>query len=387
MLKENKDCCACTACEKSCPKSAISMEENEQGFLYPVVKKERCVDCGLCEKVCSFQKFKSESKEPYAQLYGVKRKENRHLSQSGGVFSAIAEGFLKEKGLVYGVVNKGEQVYYQRVDMIEELAQMRRSKYVQAEIREVYLQVLSDLKNKKKVFFSGTPCHVDGLKGFLKQKQVNCDLLYTCDLVCHGTPSPKLFRDYLQLLEKKYKTIKNFNFRNKVLGGWHATLTTFQTGKTTMVSANYANLFYSHLELRESCYACPYACTKRTGDITIGDLWGIEKRHPKFDDNKGCSLLMLNTQKGYQLWEQYIAAFSYMELKLEDYLQPNLLHPIEKPESYEAFWDCYAAEGLEAAAKKYCEFDWKKDHILFYFQVRKYLHSIIRRCKKIFPIH
>ena len=306
---ENNKCCACSACYSICPTNAISMNIDEKGFKRPVIDKNKCINCGLCEKTCAFNN-KILIKLNNQQVYAIKVKDEkkRKQSQSGGAFSIIAEKFLKKSSLVYGVTLKEDfNAEYIGIDSVKDLHKLKGSKYVQAQINDVYKDVLKNLQQNKIVFFSGTPCHIDGLLKYLKINNVSVDNLYTCDIVCHGTPSPQIFKNYIKFQEKEYKSqIQKFNFRDKLFG-WHSHIETIKLKKRISIvsSENYVNIFYSHLCLRNECYNCPYASTNRVSDITIGDYWGIEKIHPNFDDNKGISLVILNNEKGKKIF-QYI---------------------------------------------------------------------------------
>lgn len=386
LEREKSQCCGCTACMKVCPTQAIRMKRDEKAFFYSMIDKKKCIQCGLCEKVCGFTKYISDKADNAERVvFAAKRKKKRYLSQSGGAFSAIAEYFLKNGWIVYGVANiNNTNISYYRVDNMKELKLLRGSKYVQATVGNTFNSLITDLKSEKKVFFSGTPCHVDGLKCLLKTKKIDDKNLYTCDLICHGVVAPKIYQDYLRLIEKKYGKIKRFNFRNKHIYGWHAHATTTKTNRQYIISSNYANIFYSHLTLRESCYECPYACTERVGDISIGDFWGIEKINPDFDDNKGTSLIIINSKKGHLLWDWCKSEFAFLESSIKDCLQPNLQYPTEKPKTYNAFWQKYFNEGFENAVMEFCNFDLKNDtsmHIvsMYIFCLRKMIGKAKRK--------
>lgn len=364
---DKSECCACTACYNICPKSAISMEEDSEGFLTPVINQDLCIECGKCRKVCGFKQGNIDVLHDQ-KIYAVKRKDlyKRMESQSGGAFSAVAECFLEEKAVVYGVsIDKALHAIYTRVSLKDELINLKGSKYIQAGVGNIYTNVEQDLKDGKTVLFGGTPCHVDGLIHYLNSKKINSHLLYTYDIVCHGVPSPRLFRDYIQLTEKEYNSdVKSFNFRDKVFG-WHGHKTSMIIGqsKRKIISINYVNVFYSHLGLRSSCYKCPYTSTNRVSDFTIADFWGIEKIHPEFDDNRGCSLMILNSEKGKAVFEKIKGDVDYIKSSIEDCLQPNLEHPTERPKERDLFWKDYNDNGFEYVAKKYCQHDINNDYI------------------------
>ncbi|OJU09405.1 MAG: hypothetical protein BGN88_09750 [Clostridiales bacterium 43-6] len=357
--KTDSECCGCTACLHVCPKSAISMKESSEGFLMPEIDELLCIDCGRCQKVCE---FKIDNKKTNNQtVFAVKKKEQRMESQSGGVFSAIAENFLDLGAVVYGVAMNNFDAVYTRITNTDELKNLKGSKYVQVIVGDIYLDVEKDLGKNKTVLFGGTPCHVDGLLHYLKHKEVETSLLFTYDLVCHGVPSPRLFKEYIELTEFEYNSkVSDFNFRDKILK-WHGT--TMIVNDEKVISENYARMYLSDLCLRNSCYNCKYAATNRISDITLGDFWGIEKFYPKFDDNKGCSLVIINTEKGKKIFEDIKSSIEYIESSLEECKQPNLMHSSNKPDNRDDFWKDYYEHGFKFSISKYCDYNVNKDYV------------------------
>lgn len=354
-------CCGCTACEKICPTAAISMVPNLKGFLEPRVDEAKCVGCGMCNQVCPIEDNIQASKNDYNQAYYASKRKNdkkRASSQSGGAFSALAEKVLLDNGVVFGVsLNSELEAEYSRIDNIRRLQELKGSKYVQASVSDTYRMAEKDLTNGMQVLFSGTPCHIQGLVNYLKKKRVDTSKLITVDLVCHGVPSPKVYADYKAMLEHRHKAkVREFNFRNKKFG-WHGHVAVTTVGRKKYVNNDYVKFFYSHLGLRDSCYKCPYTNLNRPGDITVGDCWGIEKFSPKFDDNMGCSLVIINNEKGDSAWESVCNEFDIMKVKKDQILQPNLQHPTKKPEGVELFWQDYEKYGCEYALCRYCGCD------------------------------
>ena len=316
-----------------------------------------CVNCGICDKNCpllSQKKIQNKKKEYYI----AKRTDDklRSLSQSGGAFSVFAERVLDNHGVVYGVsLNKELNAVYTRIERKSAIQKLRGSKYVQASVGKIFITVSKDLISGKKVLFSGTPCHVHGLLLFLKSKRVITDNLYTIDIICHGVVSPKLYNDYKLFFERFHnRKIKSFNFRDKQFG-WRGCIVSVKTSKAVFASRDYVNLFYSHYSLRESCYECKYTNLDRVSDITIGDSWGIETHHKEFDDNKGCSLVIVNSIKGKNLFEENKNEFYFFSVEINEYLQPNLQRPTERPYLTDAFWRDYFKFGFEYVAFKYCK--------------------------------
>lgn len=358
LEKQEENCCGCTACMQACPKDAITMWENQKGFLMPMVDPEKCIQCGICRQVCRFEgQVGNPLPESSLEVYGIKKKHGRLQSQSGGAFAAFAEHMLLQGGTVYGVAARGKNIFYTRICSMKELPSLKGSKYVQASVGNVFMEVKKDLEDGRNVLFSGTPCHVDGLYAFLRQKKVDVRPLITCDVVCHGVPSPKIFCDYYDYLKRRFGMVHDFNFRKKFVGGWHAHIESFMTSSNKLItSINYRNIFYSHLELRESCYRCPYTSINRSADITVGDFWGIEKTDLLYDDGDGVSLVLVRSQKGKQFFKEILSNVKSQQYQVKDCLQPNLQHPTEKPSDYNAFWKMYQECGFDETVKKYCGF-------------------------------
>lgn len=386
IVGKGENCCGCTACEKICPKQAITMIENKKGFLEPKIDTDKCVACNLCEDVCPL-KDKKNTYTPFQQYYLAAKRKNdllRGKSQSGGAFAALAEYVLQQKGIVYGVAldNKLE-ANYERIDRRKDLNRLLGSKYVQAKINDVYNQVRDDLSEGKQVLFSGTPCHVSGLRKYLQKRKINTSKLIAVDLVCHGVPSPKVYREYKKLLSQKHgnQKINNFNFRDKKFG-WHGHVVVVVVGKKKFVNNDFVKFFYSHLGLRDCCYSCKFASIMRSGDITIGDCWGIEKFASDFDDNKGISLIMINSPKGELVWESIKNEFEYISAKQEQVLQPNLQHPTEKPENVDSFWEDYQKYGCEYGLIRYCGCNPKQEYEII--DRKQYLRRLIRKISSVY---
>lgn len=260
-LKSGKksECSGCTACMNICPKNAIKMVYDEEGFKYPQIDKKKCINCGACYKICP--NVKKDETNTILEAYGVKHKnENERLtSRSGGVFITLSDYILDNGGVVYGAeLTEDFLVRHNRAENKQQRDNFKGSKYIQSDMGHIIKKVQEDLKNNIKVLFSGTPCQVHAIKESVSKKfQSN---LYTCDLVCHGVPSEKIFYDFLKYIEKiSGKTIKEFNFRDKRFG-WesHYETSIFEDG-TELTTQFFRNLFYGHNILRPSCHNCNYA--------------------------------------------------------------------------------------------------------------------------------
>ena len=341
-IKEKKDCCGCSACVQKCPKQCISLKEDCEGFLYPEVDKSICIDCGLCEKVCPVL-HQGEERKPL-KVFAAKNhdEEIRKQSSSGGIFTLLAEKIINEGGVVFGVkFDKNWEVKHDYTETIEGLGEFRGSKYIQSRIEDNYRKAETFLKKGRKVLFCGTPCQIAGLKRFLRKEYEN---LLTVDFICHGVPSPGVWRRYLQetvarMCDKnsvstdpisiKDARVESLSFRDKSHGwkkySFALTLSaTSRSGVKNTVSLcevfsknTFMKGFLADLYLRPSCYACAAKSGKSDSDITIGDLWGAPTIIGDDDDDRGTSLVIVNRNRcklDELLWMKeidYKAMFAY----------------------------------------------------------------------------
>ncbi len=334
-IVNKQDCCGCSACAQRCPKQCISLvEDEEEGFLYPKVNKESCLDCGICEDVCPL----ANGLEPIAPLSFLAAKnrneEERMRSSSGGMFISLAREVIKERGVVFGVsFNDAWEGVFSSAETMEEVFPMMGSKYFQAKVGNAYQDAERFLKEGRKVLFSGCPCQLAGLHKFLRKEYDN---LISVDLICHGVSSPGVWRRYLDEtllgLTHKWQIGKNtvlssslnsladiteIKFRDKQLSGWEKYSFVIRgksalepDGENTVLSSGnsynhpFLKGFSSSLYLRPSCYACRCKKGRSHSDITIGDFWGIGEAMPDFNDDKGVSLVLINTQKGKDLFNR-----------------------------------------------------------------------------------
>lgn len=326
ILNKNK-CSGCHACYNICPKNAISMVEDEAGFKYPVIDQKKCIDCGMCKKACpSTNKSKEIKKDIKAYAAYNKNYDERINSSSGGMFILLAKEIIKRNGVVFGAsFDKNFDVIHTYAETEEELKQFMGSKYTQSTIGSAYKKVKGFLDKDRYVLFSGTPCQIEGLKSFLKK---DYDKLYTQDIICHGVPSSKVWRKYLKYQEDKSKEkIKNISFRNKD-HGWS------MFGMKILFDKNsyYKNLqddiylrtFLKNICLRESCYNCDFKKKYRISDITLADYWGIDHVHKDMNDNKGTSLIIVNSKKGKELFELIKENIIYIETDIDIALKYNI---------------------------------------------------------------
>jgi coenzyme F420-reducing hydrogenase beta subunit len=289
------------------------------------------------------------------RVYAVKHKQKDVIaaSRSGGVFTALSDFVLENKGVIYGcVLNTTFNAVHTRAESAKDRDLMRGSKYTQSQMKDVFKKVENDLLAGRKVLFSGTPCQVAGLKLFLRNTYDN---LLCVDLVCHGVPSPKVWSAYLHWLEeKKHSKVSKVDFRNKRDFGWRSHIETISfENKEILNSTVFSSLFYTHNILRPSCYECPFKSTKRPGDISIADYWLIENAAPEFDDNLGTSLVLINNKRGMEIFGVIKSDLLYKETRLVDSMQRSFVASYPQPESREKFWNDYSHRQFNYIAKHY----------------------------------
>ena len=356
-ITDKRNCCGCTACANICAHGAISMESDALGFYYPVVSINKCVDCGLCEKICQFKEnYNRYQNFEKPKIYGCRHKDINELdkSQSGAASWGLIQAFLLDKGVVYGVAFETvKHIVHKRAKTIEECEAFRGSKYVQSDLCGVFSSVLIDLQDDKRVLFFGTGCQIAGLKSFIPQSlQKN---LFTVDIVCHATPSPEFWRQYIEYFEKKRNSIVvSASFRNKRFG-WHSHIETFRfaDGKEVIGKNVLQRFFYDHLIVRQSCSNCHFTNMRRVSDITISDFWGWEKYYSEWNDNKGVSLLMVNSEKGIDFFSKAKSFLDYIESDSSKCLQPQLIKPIELGDKAEQVEQTFKRYGFKGVMKMY----------------------------------
>ena len=332
-------CTGCRACEQICPKNAIKMIENKEGFFYPCIDENQCINCGLCKNVCHTCK---DYKVNYNQkVYGIKSKlENlSHKSTSAGLAYMLSEFFLINSGVVCGASYEDNlDVKHIIIEGEEELYKLRGSKYVISDTRETFSEIKTLLSSGRKVLYTGTACQIAGLKSFLQKDYSN---LYTVDIVCHGVPSLKVFKKYIMYLENKMRDkVVEYDFRNKEKTKWGlgfcAKVKTINSEKFLRADFDpYYHNFLTGSLYRESCYQCKYANIDiRPADITIGDFWGIEKIQPDFFNENGVSLCIINNDKGLELINFIEDKIIKEEFDKESAIKENLnlIRPTYRPE-------------------------------------------------------
>ena len=297
------DCSGCTACSHMCPEKAITMEPDQEGFLYPVINQDMCSGCGCCTEICSFTHHQNLKNKGSQACFSCISKEETVLkaSTSGGAFTALSDSILDQNGVVYGADFDEEfKVYHSRAVTKAERDRQRVSKYAQSNLHQVFHQVEADLNEGRRVLFTGTPCQVAGLKSYLGRDD---DHLLTVEVACHGVPSPGLWNDYVQALGNRYGgKVTLVKFRDKVRS-WRCYNFTFEIEQKITISIPYVRdpymaLFVQDITLRPSCYSCTARNGRSGSDITLADLWNIAEVCPGLNDDKGPSLVLANTEKG-----------------------------------------------------------------------------------------
>ena len=358
LFQDASDCCGCGACAAKCPACAISMVERSGGFVYPSVNQDKCIKCGICNRVCGFKNIQPRKTEGPA--WAACADSDLRESASGGVSAVIASTCVEAGGVVFGCVcedsPEGVVIKHKKIESIGELASIKGSKYVQSDTLEVFSEVEELLRVGREVVFFGTPCQVAGLLGYLGTRYSS---LLTVDLVCHGVPSLKMFRDYSKsVLERGRRQLVDITFRAK-LNGWQNSMlmnARFGDGSESFIEArhsSYYTYFLSLLTLRDSCYRCPFAGTARVADITLGDCWGIEKVRPDlvspgvFDQREGISCVIANTVKGVRAVDAVSHRLKVHEMDLSDIVAGNeqLQHPSPLPAERRKLISLYDSSG------------------------------------------
>lgn len=325
------------------------MSADKEGFKYPSVDANICIDCGRCMKVCPWE---NEQKNLTKKVYAAKARENaiQYCSSSGGAFEIIAS-YLIEKGyIVYGAAYSKDfsSVAHILIDTKKDLQKLKGSKYVQSDISKHFEDIRAKLNEGVNILFSGTGCQVAALKSFLGREYKN---LITVDILCHGVPSPILFNEYVKCIRHNYGNIISMNMKDKTNGWGHQKLRISAEKKIPEhIQGLWYSIFYSRVALRPSCYKCPYMDISRPGDISLGDYWGIENIDKEFFDKKGVSLVLLNTAKGEKLFNNIVNRFNLLETDIDKCMQPVLSGPQPQPGWRDSFWDSYYQNGFKETA-------------------------------------
>lgn len=375
-----EECSGCSACMNICPKNCIDMVEDEFGFRYPNINKEICINCHLCEKVCPFY-IKKDNKVFTPTVFACQNSDDviRKASSSGGVFSMLADYVLDNNGAVYGAeINDSLEVHHIRITSKDQLYRIRGSKYIQSHIDDSFKKIRLDLNEDKKVLFAGTGCQIAGLKSYLKK---DYNQLITVEVACHGVPSEKAFRQYIDDNEKYFDSkVKTINFRDKV-SGWnnYSIMLSFEDGKSISQNAmqnDFMKGYIHNLYLRPSCKICSYKSMSSGSDILLGDFWGVNELKEPWNDNQGTSVVFINTLKGKDVFEKIKNDLVIKEVDLEFAIRfnPCIIQPVaDSSDIYEDLENL----GLHEAVMKNMPQP-KKETL--YIKTKKRIIQLLKRC-------
>lgn len=348
-------CSGCAACKAACPKQAIAMVADHEGFLRPQIDAEKCVQCHACEHACPVLHPGEPDATPTCYAARTKDEVLRMVSSSGGIFTELARPILAKGGVVFGCVWEKPTLVaiHAKAETEDELAAMRGSKYVQSDLRDTYREAKAELQKGRDVLFSGTPCQIAGLNKYLGKSYDN---LLTVEIICHGVPSPAVFEKYKQELGLPITV----NFKDKT-ESWHNPTFSWKssngdTSREKLYANAYALAFLRDFCLRPSCYDCQAKGGRSKADITIADFWGIEKVCPELDDDQGTSAVLLHTQKGLQMWEA-LQGVEYKSVSFDDVLMgnPSYIRSVTQPKN--------------------------RDYFMYRFRKSRKLGALVRRCQ------
>ena len=340
------------------------MTIDDEGFEYPSIKESLCVECGLCEKICPIVNRKNRDLEDkvYKRLYAIRHKDEEILSRSssGGAFFAIAKYVIDNNGYVVGAAYSDNMVVQHMIaSTLEECVKFQGSKYSQSDVKDIFPQVKSLLKKGRMVLFTGTPCQVDGLKRYLLKPY---DTLVTMDVVCHAVPSPMIFREYVDYVNKKLSgRLKGIVMRDKRIYGWshrYSYRYDFHNDRSIYDSPkveNWGRLYFSKLIDRPSCHECKYTNLFRPSDITVADFWDDNNLRPDIKSRKGTSLFIVNSDNGTKVFEAIRQDLDVWSITEQEAMQPCLMYPTPANHRREEFWKYYHKKGFNAAYRKYFE--------------------------------
>lgn len=367
QIRDKKKCAGCNACAAVCPKQCIHMAPDDEGFLYPTVDETQCINCDLCTNTCSVLKsFANHPQTTPAAYAAINRDEQiRQNSSSGGVFTLLAEYALDCGGIVFGAAfNKRFEVEHIAISRKDQLYRLRGSKYVQSRIGDSYLKAKQFLDVGRTVLFTGTPCQIGGLKAYLNQEY---EKLVCQDIVCHGVPSPAVWKRYLEYREKEsVSKTRSVCFRKKKYG-WKAYSVSFEFSNNTeyvqpLSEDLYMQAFLSDYCLRPSCYACSFKSLARQSDFTLADFWGIQDILPEMDDDKGTSLIFVHTKKAQTILGSIESQLILQDVVPETAIRKNttMLQSAKYPPKRDAFMQDIQVQPFAQVISKYCGLSLRK---------------------------
>lgn len=360
ICNDKQRCTGCSACLSACSRSAIRIVEDSHGFYRPTIDESKCVECGLCQATCPANGSTSNDLKmgPRRVLAYQASDAERAKSSSGAAFWTLATYVLDNGGIVYGACfDEDFRVVQRRCSSVDDAQACRGSKYSQGFVGSSFTEAYNDLKQGIDVLYSGTPCQVAGLRSYLSNKNFSGRLI-TVDLICHGTPSNRLFREYIAFLEERSgKRVIEYSHRPKDRGwGVHVEKALLDDGTAlydTIASNTWRDVFYSNNALNSSCYNCAYADVSRVSDFTLADFLGIDRVRDGLNDHKGLSVVMVNSELADHVVAAGIFDPGAIDISLDEVLpgNPMLERPSSPQGNVEAFWMAYEQEGFEGAAR------------------------------------
>lgn len=382
-ITDKSQCTGCTACYNICGHDAISMKFDESGHIYPVVDPSKCTDCGLCEKVCPLLHKEKLPTDEHLEDLQVKAIYNRDAaarsrSTSGGTFSLLAEYVIAQGGIVCAArFDEHYHIHHAFFESMDDIDPFRGSKYAQSNLSHVFRQIKTYLKSRP-VLFIGSPCQVAGLKSYLIKEYDN---LYTCDFICMSISSGKMWDEYIADYQSRH-TIKRIFFKDK-RNGWHKgdwRMLIEDSRGEQLCSANDNPYFWAYLQhysARPSCFDCAVRHCRHVSDFTIADCWGIDKVNPSFDDNKGCTTLILQSEKSKVVFEAIKDKANYTDFGIQNVRQYNkhIEEQAFKPKDYDLFCRAYKQYGFMQAIAPFWN---RRNKTSVLYRVKQYIKKIIR---------
>lgn len=360
VIEDTSKCTGCQACFNVCAKNAIEMKYDGEGFLFPQIDESKCVNCHLCQKVCPA--VNTQKNKKYRASYGCFASDEKEQmeSSSGGFFALLAKKIISEGGIVYGAAfDEKFNVVHASAENETELKRLRETKYVQSSTGQSFKDALKNLKAGRKVLFSGTPCQIAGLKGYLTD---DYDNLICLDLICHGAASPKVWQSYVA--EKIGTDVAAISFRDKSKG-IHNVYLTYKANnggeyREKYTESKYIEGFAGGMFIRESCFICKYVGYKRCSDITIGDFWGTTE-HPGFSNNFGSSVVVLHNKKAQRYFDSISDEMKIVKTTRYNAAlwNKNMLEPTLRSDAKEIFYNNWqgksVSEAVDIASRTYTE--------------------------------
>lgn len=378
MIKiiKKEECCGCHGCTNVCPKECISMQIDNEGFWYPIVDESKCINCNLCEKVCPIINTPKRDEEKII-AYACKNKDEkvRECSSSGGVFNLLCEEVIYNGGVVFGAAfDDNFDVMHTYAETLDECIKFRGSKYVQSKIGDTFKIAKEFLNEGRIVLFSGTPCQISGLDAYLMKKYDNLILV---DIACHGVPSPLVYKEYIKKLQLLNTSgIKDIRFRDKSTG-WKTYSFKVEYNNGELKEKGYDNIymkgFLKDIYLRPSCYTCKFKKPITSADLTLADYWGVQHKHPEFDDDKGISLILVNSKKGQSKFNLISKKIEVVEtdLKYATNCNPCIVKHVEYNPKREDFFKAFKGDNITEVIEMYTK-------ISIYQRVKGKIFSIIK---------